>query len=257
MPSKLDFLNHSIMEIANLDKEINHYIKNNEYLYTNTVEAFASRFNRIVDKYHEAIGLRLERFAFFEYEYSESRKTVRNSGIDRLKISLNSVQELLQREVYSENERAQLKEIPSHQMRKCLKTGAKGCPLNPQLDNRKVFVGMSFADKYLDSYTYGIKMALETIGFTSYRADNEIQNKDIMCKICLEMQTSKYLLFNISGLNPNVMLELGLSYGLGKETIVVKDKETINISDIASIEYIEYAHAVDLQQKLTKCFENK
>ena len=69
------------------------------------------------------------------------------------------------------------------------------------------------------------------------------------------MQICKYLIFNISGLNPNVMLELGLSYGLGKETIIIKDKETENISDIANAEYIEYSHAGELQKKLVKYFE--
>lgn len=53
------------------------------------------------------------------------------------------------------------------------------------------------------------------------------------------------------------MLELGLSYGLGKETIIIKDKETKAVSDIASIEYIEYEHAYDLQCKLMKYFEDK
>jgi predicted nucleotide-binding protein len=75
-----------------------------------------------------------------------------------------------------------------------------------------------------------------------------------MCKICEQMQISKYLIFNISGLNPNVMLELGLSYGLGKETIIIKDKKTKSISDLGSNEYIEYSHAGELQQKLTGYF---
>jgi hypothetical protein len=37
-------------------------------------------------------------------------------------------------------------------MRKCLKVGSKGCPLNPNLDSREVFIGMPFDDKYFDSY---------------------------------------------------------------------------------------------------------
>lgn len=46
------------------------------------------------------------------------------------------------------------------------------------------------------------------------------------------------------------MLELGLAYGLGKEVIVIKDKKTTAISDLGSVEYIEYSHAGELQQKL-------
>ena len=116
---------------------------------------------------------------------------------------------------------------------------------------------MPFDDAFRDSYEYGIKLALETSGNIPFKANDEISNKDIMCKICYEMQTCKYLIFNISGLNPNVMMELGFSYGLGKETIIVKDKNTKGISDIAGIEYIEYSHAGDLCSKLVSYFNSR
>ena len=76
-----------------------------------------------------------------------------------------------------------------------------------------------------------------------------------MCKICEEMQKSNYLIFNISEHNPNVMLELGLSYGLGKHTVIIKDKKTKNISDLSNTEYIEYAHAIELRNKITSYFD--
>ena len=88
------------------------------------------------------------------------------------------------------------------------------------------------------------------MGMEHYKADNVISNKDIMCKICQEIQSCGKVIANISGLNPNVMLELGLAYGLGKEVIVIKDKKTTTISDLGSVEYIEYSHAGELQQKL-------
>ena len=62
---------------------------------------------------------------------------------------------------------------------------------------------------------------------------------------------------NISGLNPNVTLEQGLAYGLGKPVIILKDETTNAISDLGSIEYIEYSHAGDLQQKLYKALDTK
>lgn len=58
-------------------------------------------------------------------------------------------------------------------------------------------------------------------------------------------------IINISGLNPNVMLEQDLAYGLGKPIIIIKDKSTNTISDLGSIEYIEYSHAMDLRDKLS------
>jgi|GEM_PF-931435 len=255
--NRLDFLNHNFSEILGLEKELNNFLISCEYVYANTFTNFVDRYNQLIGKYSINTGIKVNKFNLYEHEFSESRKTIRDSGIDRFKIAIDNFKSFLKDEIYKEREASKTKHIPSHQMRKCLKVGVEGCPQNPVLDKNKVFIGMSFDNKYLDSYQYGVKLALDTLGYTPYRADNEIENRDIMCKICYEMQTSKYLIFNISGLNPNVMLELGLSYGLGKETIIIKDKETKAISDIASIEYIEYAHAYDLQCKLREYFQGK
>jgi hypothetical protein len=51
------------------------------------------------------------------------------------------------------------------------------------------------------------------------------------------------------------MLEQGLAYGLGKPVIIIKDEKTKAISDLGSIEYIEYSHAYDLMTKLVKALE--
>ena len=38
---------------------------------------------------------------------------------------------------------------------------------------------------------------------------------------------------------------------------IVKDKATKAISDLGSIEYIEYSHATDLRNKLVQAFETE
>jgi len=144
-----------------------------------------------------------------------------------------------------------------HQMRKCFKLSVDGCPVDPSYSERKVFIAMPFADEYYDSYNYGILPALDSMGLKHYRADDEISNKDIMCKICQEIQSSSVVIINMSGLNANVMLEQGLAYGLGKPVIILKDTNTRAISDLGSIEYIEYSHAGDLEMKLKKALENQ
>lgn len=137
-------------------------------------------------------------------------------NINEYKINISSTRYLIDHMTQELRNGIVSKEIPLHQMRKCLKIGTKGYPKNPQLEKRKVFIGMPFDNRYLDSYEYGINLLLQSLGLNAYRADESIFNLDIMCKICEEMQKCKYLIFNISGLNPNVMFELCLSYGLGK-----------------------------------------
>ena len=142
-------------------------------------------------------------------------------------------------------------------MRKCFKIGSQRCPKRPDYERNKVFIAMPFSDDYVDSYLYGIVPALNAAGFQHYKADEEITCKDIMCKICEQIQACRMAIINISGLNPNVMLELGLAYGLGKPVYIVKDKATKAISDLGSIEYIEYSHATDLRNKLVQAFETE
>lgn len=260
MLSKIDAYIHFESELNKLLSEFAYHIKQvkqGDYLYADTMEDYIKRYNSFLVKYREVSGIPLEKFELKSYEYSSSGKTVRESGVERFRINISSAIEIINQKLIEEKNKDKSAEVPLHHVRKCLKVGIKGCPKNPGLTNNKVFIGMPYDDLYKDSYEYGIKIALESMGFIPYKADDVMSNQDIMCKVCFEMQSSKYLIFNISGLNPNVMLELGFSYGLGKETIIVKDKNTKSISDIAGIEYIEYAHASDLQAKIRGYFETK
>ena len=254
MSTKFEIFTHYSAELGKLKVEVEYYRNINDYFYRNVMEQYAERYNTLLKKYHKSTGIPLELFKIYEYELSTTQKTVRDDAVERFNINVSTTKKLVDEQIEIERNKTVSKEIPLHQMRKCLKTGVQGCPKNPILNRNKVFVGMPFDNKYLDSYQYGVEIALQSCGLESYRADDTISNIDVMCKICEQMQICKYLIFNISGLNPNVMLELGLSYGLGKETIIIKDKETKNISDIANAEYIEYSHAGELQEKLRNYF---
>ena len=218
------------------------------YVYANTYRGWVNEYNKIIEKYNTLTKANLSMHSVQEYELSTTQKTVRT---DMARAFAQSIKELANR-VDSEMQAELNKEtpIPAHQMRVCFKTGVRGCPLSPPEKKNKVFVAMPFSDDYRDSYEYGVKLILDQLAIEHYMASNEISNKDIMCKICHEIQSCGRVIANISGLNPNVMLELGLAYGLGKEVIVIKDKKTTSISDLGSVEYIEYSHAGELQQKL-------
>ena len=229
-------------------RHINERTSADGYVYANTYRGWLNEYNKIAKSYNDLTGTNLSMRSVQDYELSSTQKTVRS---DMASAFVQSVKDLADR-VDSEIQIEQSKNspIPVHQMRVCFKSGTRGCPLNPPEKKNKVFVAMPFNDDYKDSYEYGVKLVLEQHGIEHYKADNEISNKDIMCKICRELQSCGKVIANISGLNPNVMLELGLAYGLGKEVIVIKDKKTTSISDLGSEEYIEYSHAGELQQKL-------
>lgn len=246
------------IELIQLYDKIQNYIKErvaaDGYVYSATYRGWIQEYNCVVKKYNDLTGANLSMRQVQEYELSSTQKTVRTDMATAFMQSIKKFSDT----VYSEIQAKANKDapIPAHQMRVCFKTGTRGCPLDPSEKQNRVFVAMSFGDEYRDSYEYGVKLVLEQMGMEYYRADNEISNKDIMCKICKEIQTCGIVIANISGLNPNVMLELGLAYGLGKNVVVIKDKKTTAISDLGSVEYIEYSHAGELQQKLPRVLEN-
>lgn len=224
------------------------------YIYANTYQGWINEYNGIVKKYNALSGANLSMRSVQGYELSSSRKTVYSDFASEFAKSVKNLADRIDSEIQAEQNKTT--PIPEHQMRVCFKIGAKGCPLYPPEKKNRVFIAMPFGDEYKDSYEYGVKIVLSQLGIEYYRADGEISNKDIMCKICCELQSCDKVIANISGLNPNVMLELGLAYGLGKKVVIIKDKQTSSISDLGSIEYIEYAHAGELQQKLLPVLRN-
>ena len=242
-------------ELNKLQREVNDYAKYNEYFNTIPMQTYMKRYNSFLVKYKNLKGIPLETLSIYEYEYSSTKKTVNINCINRVNATINSTLNIMKKIKDIEMNKTVAPSTANHQMRKCLKTGVDGCPKKPNLVRNSVFVGMPFNHNHVDSYEFGIKSALEASAMSHFKADDRIENRDIMCKICEEIQKAEYLIFNISDLNPNVMLELGLSYGLGKETILVKHKDSNNISDLSNTEYLEYAHAVDLRNKLLKYFE--
>jgi len=257
MAEKITIYTHYYEEAKKLLKEVEDNNTYNEFFNAPAMQTYMKRYNDLLKKYYRSSGIPLEQMSIYEYEYSSTKKTVNNNCINRMNVTIQSTIDLLDGMIDAERNRVTPDNTPKHQMRRCPKVGVEGCPKNSILEKNKVFIGMPFRDEHVNDYEFGLKPALDAAGKIYFRADDRIDNKDIMCKICEEMQKSKYLIFNISDHNPNVMLELGLSYGLGKETIIIKDKKTNNISDLSNTEYIEYAHAIDLRDKITSYFSRK
>jgi len=133
---------------------------------------------------------------------------------------------------------------------KCFKIGSPSCPKTPEIKNTQVFIGMPFKEEFEDIYSNGIVPALKHVGLMPYRADKDIKNIDIMCKICEAIQSSRYGIINITNWNPNVLFELGLLYGLGKNVLLIKDKDSDVPVDLKGIEYIDYSEPKEVIDKI-------
>ena len=136
------------------------------------------------------------------------------------------------------------------------------CPKKITLHRFKFFIATSFSDEYKKVTTQFIEKMEADFGISNeqiFRADNYLATRDIMCKVCQGLQESDCVVANISGFNPNVMLELGMAMGLCKEIILLKDSRVADqeVSDIKGLEYIAYSTDDEWYERMTCILKGK
>lgn len=130
-------------------------------------------------------------------------------------------------------------------------------PPSYRIDNRLAFVLMPFADELTEIYTTFIKPTVESSQFSLVcrRADDIKSNRAIVQDIWKSICEARIIIADITGLNPNVMYELGIAHTLGKETILIYQQSEDEIKfpfDLAHIRRIEYENSATGGKKLEK-----
>ena len=119
-------------------------------------------------------------------------------------------------------------------------------PASYSIDPRLAFVLMPFASDLTSIYTNLVKPTVEDprFGLVCRRADDVKSNKAIIQDIWKSVCEARLIIADLSGLNPNVMYELGIAHTLGKETILIYQRgENLRFPfDLAHIRRIEYTN---------------
>jgi CheY-like chemotaxis protein len=131
---------------------------------------------------------------------------------------------------------------------KAIENGTKG----------NVFCIMPFSDELYDTYLFGIKETLNTIGFNCFRIDERIFNDSIIEKIKESIMTSDYLIADLTNSNPNVFYEVGYAHALGKNVILIANSSADLKFDLQHMRTIIYDGKINkLRDELEKEFKNK
>lgn len=85
----------------------------------------------------------------------------------------------------------------------------------------KMFVAMPFADEFSDVYEVAIQDASLTTNIVCERLLEHAYLGDIVQEIKSRIADSHGLIGVLDGLNPNVFLEVGFAWGLGKPTLLI------------------------------------
>lgn len=92
----------------------------------------------------------------------------------------------------------------------------------------------------LDNVHDTIRIACNELGLTCVRADQVWANPTVMQDVFDLIYSSKCVVVDLTGLNPNVMYELGLAHALGVVVIPICSTETHSPFDIAHHRHIKY-----------------
>ncbi|MCC6406970.1 MAG: hypothetical protein IT453_07380 [Planctomycetes bacterium] len=87
-------------------------------------------------------------------------------------------------------------------------------------------------------------------------ADEKITTLHILQKIADHIRSSRFGIYDISGWNANVTLELGLAYGMNEKAYIISNltKHSVNDvpADLRGLDRLQYQSFAELQQSIEK-----
>lgn len=117
------------------------------------------------------------------------------------------------------------------------------------------FIAIPFRPEWQDTRDTVIK-TLKKHNVAHYVADEDITTgRDILCKICEKITFADFGVIEASAINPNVMIEFGLTLGRRKPVFILRDKTVTAPSfpvDITALDRIEYSNQTTLEDQFDK-----
>ncbi len=138
---------------------------------------------------------------------------------------------------------------------------AEGVVAEGPPSTKQVFVAYSYKVYPKADYRRVFNELEKTYDVRFVFADEKITNMHIMQKIISYIRSSDFSLFDISGWNPNVTLELGWAMASVDGWYICFDPSKTEMnevpSDLRGIDRIQYGSYTELQAKLSALFEQR
>lgn len=132
---------------------------------------------------------------------------------------------------------------------------APGLP-NPARKSRQIFVAYSYKLYPKADYRRVFEDLKNAFQVEFVFADEKITSLHILQKIANYIRESRFGIYDISGWNPNVTLELGLAFGLSEKSFIAIDPAKTEIAevpaDLRGIDRIQYGSYAELQIGIEK-----
>ncbi|EOX3945007.1 hypothetical protein ACPHXT_003523 [Vibrio alginolyticus] len=197
------------------------------------------------------------------YIFNKNRESKYN--IEKSRVELSMMRKSFENQLYSINERnsstyEKWKELNHLYTEVELDTPKSGVKLNAFLkasgvtqrdlvEGDYVFVLTPFHPKYDEVYR-SIKNVCESIGLRCIRGDEQEFKSDIFTHVIKNIVGAKLVIANLTGRNPNVLYELGISHAIDKSTILVSKMLEDLPTDVKSKRIVTYKNNNELENRL-------
>lgn len=101
-------------------------------------------------------------------------------------------------------------------------------PVYPKEDQLKLFHVMPFRPKWADAVANATRKICEGNGAMYIRGD-EVKEPNVIRSIWEEIARATHVLVDLTGLNANVTLELGIAHTLGRKVLLVGQEKTVDL----------------------------
>lgn len=115
-----------------------------------------------------------------------------------------------------------------------------------------IFVAMPFDKKLDDVFHYGIQNAVNRAGFLCERADKIAFTGDILNLVKRRIGKASLVIADLTHTNPNVYLEVGYAWGIGKPTVLIAQNADDLKFDVQGQKCIIYSGIRELEEKLSE-----
>jgi hypothetical protein len=133
--------------------------------------------------------------------------------------------------------------------------------LHDQPENRQIFVAYAYTLYPQDDYRRPFSELSKAFEVEFKFADERITNMHILSKVRDLIRSCSFGIYDISGWNPNVTLELGLAMRMRSESYIVFNPEKSELdevpADIRGMDRIQYRSYSELQQRLASLLSQR
>ena len=244
-------LSEQVDEFNYILAKISKYLKMNQYVYLRAFDSWVDGYNKVAQQLNADKTITVPIFKPSPVDYSSTGKSIKIDSVKKFIKTINHQVGRLEDKIAALNKLAEKKLASAHHLERFFQRDNDGLPVELALTDNRVFVASPEGKSDLKLFQQGVKPALEALDCSFFHANRLLLDDTALCKLCQELYSCQVAIFNLAGQASNVMLALGLTYGIGKPVIILQPQNDAALGELNNEGYLRYAGAADIKENLS------